>query len=191
MDKNSISKILTFVAGVAVGSLVTWRFVEKKYKQIADEEIESVREVFKKVYGSQNGDDEYVDEDSLDDDEDTEDKKEYNDIISKNRYADNNEAAGKKKKKEEEEDCEMLEPYIIDYDDFDDIGYTAESLYYYDDGVLVNSITNERLDIEATVGQNNIDTLLESGEDYTYVRNEAQKIDYEILRDRSNFSEVN
>lgn len=193
MDKNSISKFLTFVAGVAVGSLVTWRFVEKKYKQITEEEIESVREVYKKVYGNQNGDDEKIDEDSLDDeyDEDADDKKEYDSIISKNKYTDGDNEAANKKKKEDEEDCEMLEPYIIDYDDFDDIGYTAESLYYYDDGVLINSITNEQLDVEATVGQNNIDTLLESGEDYTYVRNEAQKIDYEILRDRRNFSEVN
>ena len=41
---NGLSKILFFAAGAIVGSVATWKFVEEKYKRIADEEIESVKE---------------------------------------------------------------------------------------------------------------------------------------------------
>lgn len=85
----------------------------------------------------------------------------------------------------------MPGPYVIDYDDFDENGYETESLYYYDDGVLINSITNEIIeDIDGTVGTDSIEQLKGSGEDYIYVRNDELGIDYEILRDRRNFSEV-
>ncbi|HZK47513.1 MAG TPA: hypothetical protein VFC64_06220, partial [Atopostipes sp.] len=39
---------MMFIVGAAIGSIVTWRYVEKKYEQIAQEEIDSVKEVFAK-----------------------------------------------------------------------------------------------------------------------------------------------
>lgn len=39
---------IAFVAGGALGSLATWMFVKKKYEQIAQEEIDSVKEVYSK-----------------------------------------------------------------------------------------------------------------------------------------------
>ena len=45
MSKSMVN-ILIFAAGAAVGSLATWKFVETKYKRIAQEEIDSVKEVF-------------------------------------------------------------------------------------------------------------------------------------------------
>ena len=47
---DTLSKVLIFVAGAAVGSVVTWRLVETKYKKIADEEIKSVKEVFGQLH---------------------------------------------------------------------------------------------------------------------------------------------
>ena len=35
-----------FVLGAAVGSVVTWQYTRKKYEQIAQEEIDSVKEIF-------------------------------------------------------------------------------------------------------------------------------------------------
>lgn len=35
-----------FVLGAAVGSVATWQYVKKKYEQIAQEEIDSVKEIF-------------------------------------------------------------------------------------------------------------------------------------------------
>ena len=45
---DKMGAIIAFVAGAAIGSIVTWKLVEKKYKVLADEEIESVREVYKR-----------------------------------------------------------------------------------------------------------------------------------------------
>ena len=44
MNKDLLSKVLLFVSGACVGSVVTWKLIEKKYQQIAQEEINSVKE---------------------------------------------------------------------------------------------------------------------------------------------------
>ena len=45
---NKTVNFMIFVVGAAVGSIVTWRYIDKKYEQIAQEEIDSVKEVFAK-----------------------------------------------------------------------------------------------------------------------------------------------
>ena len=37
------SKIISFIAGATIGSVVTWYLTKTKYQQIADEEAESFR----------------------------------------------------------------------------------------------------------------------------------------------------
>lgn len=164
MNKNILSKFVIFTVGAAVGSVVTWKLVEAKYKQIAEEEIESVREVYSKVYGKS--------------DEET-DESEEEETVKKETVID-----------VDEEDEEVPEPYVIDYDDFDDNGYATETLYYYDDGVVTDSITGEVVDVSETVGEDTIQQLLDSGEDFIYARNDWLGIDYEVLRDRRKYSEV-
>ena len=43
---NTVKNALIFVVGAAIGSVTTWYFVKDKYKKIADEEIESVKEYY-------------------------------------------------------------------------------------------------------------------------------------------------
>ena len=190
MSRNFLSKFVAFAFGAAVGSVVTWKRVEAKYRQIADEEIESVREVYAKVYGDSTEESE---------DEDEEDQKIFDDLVKDLGYSsDEDEKKETETEKEtreesegEEDEDDMIRPYVIEEEDYDEIGYDTESLYYYDDGVLIYSITEEVIkDIDGLVGQDAIDQLLESGEDYIYVRNDELGIDFEILRDRRNFSEV-
>jgi hypothetical protein len=45
---NTIKYITAFTVGAAVGSLITCRVVRAKYEQLAQEEIDSVKEVFAK-----------------------------------------------------------------------------------------------------------------------------------------------
>lgn len=45
-----MNKVITFVLGAAIGSLVTWKLIEEKYKKLADDEINSVREYYKDKY---------------------------------------------------------------------------------------------------------------------------------------------
>ena len=44
---STLSKVLIFAAGAAIGSAVTWKLIKEKYERIAQEEIDSVKEVFK------------------------------------------------------------------------------------------------------------------------------------------------
>ena len=39
---------IIFIIGAAIGSAVTWKYAKTKYEQIAQEEIDSVKEVFAK-----------------------------------------------------------------------------------------------------------------------------------------------
>ena len=43
---KSIFGVIGFVLGAAAGSLVTWKLIEKKYMDMADEEIRSVKEMY-------------------------------------------------------------------------------------------------------------------------------------------------
>ena len=43
---DAMNKIFIFTLGAAVGSVVTWKLVKDKYARIAQEEIDSVKEVF-------------------------------------------------------------------------------------------------------------------------------------------------
>ena len=44
--KEYIGKSLIFLTGIAVGAAISWKYAETKYKKIAEEEIESVKETF-------------------------------------------------------------------------------------------------------------------------------------------------
>ena len=48
MNKALFNTILV-TAGAAIGSLVTWKVVERKYARIAQEEIDSVKEEYKRI----------------------------------------------------------------------------------------------------------------------------------------------
>ena len=47
---NKIINVVLFTAGAAIGSVVTWTFIKKKYEQIAQEEIDSVKEEYSRLY---------------------------------------------------------------------------------------------------------------------------------------------
>ena len=43
---NGVKYFVTFVLGAAAGSVAAWKLLESKYKQMAKEEIEEVREYY-------------------------------------------------------------------------------------------------------------------------------------------------
>ena len=47
MNKSILSKVFMFAVGAAVGSAVTYKMVKTKFEQIANEEIEEVREYYR------------------------------------------------------------------------------------------------------------------------------------------------
>lgn len=186
MSKNILSNIAMFAVGAAAGSLVTWKLIVKKYEQLAQEEIESVRAVYYST-DSASESEESKEEDSDIDEEDEYDriKEDYEDLLYAEGYVD---------EKIEKGEEDMLEPYVISPDEFDENGYDTESYYYYADGVVENSVTKEILDdetIEEWIGSDFMDHYGEFEEDSVFVRNDRMRTDFEILRVSETYSEDN
>lgn len=182
---DKMGAIIAFVAGAAIGSIVTWKLVEKKYKVLADEEIESVREVYKRKLDEKQK-------------EKTEEKEENKDRDEKNNHAVLVHNLGYSGEYNEEEigEVDVINPqkakvYVIPPENFGELDYEMESLTYYADGVLAFDLTNVVVqDKDSLVGRGSLNTFGEYEPDSVYVRNDNLKKDFEILLDRRKFSDV-
>lgn len=186
---STLNKLFIFAAGAAVGSVVTWKLVKTKYEQIANEEIESVKEVFSRGHRAEANP---VDE-AADDEEDyeptEEEKKEYVGMVDSNGYR--NYSTKKEVKREEKEDEEVDKPYVISPDEFDENDdYDTVSLTYYEDGVLTDEQNNVIDDVEDLIGIDPAKHFGEFEDDSVFVRDDARRTDYEILADSRKFSEL-
>ena len=179
---SGLSKFLIFTTGAAIGSVVTWKLVKTKYEQIANEEIESVRE-----YYAQKNKETLTDEAYGEDEEEPEkramDLKEYEKIVSGTGYS------GEEK---EDKNMEVDKPYVISPDDAEERDdYELEQLDYYEgDETLVDNFGDVVEDVEEAVGADFASHFGEYEQDTVYVANDARKIVYEICRDYRSYSEV-
>lgn len=182
---------MLFIFGAAVGSAATWTYAKKKYELIAQEEIDSVKEVFSK---RENGN--MVKEAEFNKQEEKPDLKEYAAKIRENNYTNYSDTDGKSEtkretRKQDERDKKGYFAYVItpeEFGEFDD--YEKISLSYFDDQILADENLDIVDDIEETVG---IDSLTHFGEyedDSVFVRNDERKCDYEILLDHRNYEDV-
>ena len=190
-----IDKIFIFVFGAAAGSLITWKIVEEKYKQIADEEIASVIEQFKKRF------DELENRTSRADfDEDINmciEEKEKDKYKNEDEYKEKLEKLGysigidisEENDHEVKTDTDYIKPYVISPEEFGEFGNDTKCLTYYSDFVLVDDDDDIIVDPENLIG----DALEHFGEyedDSVHVRNEVMECDFEILKSEKTFSEV-
>ena len=173
---ETLKKIFIFVAGACVGVAISHKFFKNKYKQIANEEITSVKETFAKHYDNENDsyEDETVENDKeiQNDDVNEEDVIEYRKKVSI--YVNNEEKKG-------EGENIMNEPYVISPDEFGNAGYDIVSLELYSDRVLVDEDDNPIEDIDFLVGEDSLEHFGEYEDDSVFVRNDHLKTDFEIL----------
>ena len=176
MDNKLIS-IGAFVVGAAIGSVVTLKIVKTKYEQFAQEQIDSVKEVFARRIKKEK-EKETTDE--------IEENNDYDDIIDEMEYDDN--VDNEKKGATVWDEIYVIAPdQVGDYDE-----YELVSLTYYADGVLTDSENNPILeeDIEDYVVPDFADHFGEYEADSVFVRNEVMEVEYEILRDLRNYSDI-
>lgn len=207
---STLKGVLIFVLGAAAGSLATWKLIEKKYKDIAQEEIDSVKDTFSKMKKNEYPDklEDYPDFEEFDDsdvsyDSDDEEPKseqkidrnnkpdivEYAKILSETGYTNYAERQDKKEKKGVEP-VEDERPYVISPDEFGEKdGYENVTLTYYADGVLTDYFDNVISNVDEVVGFDSLDHFGEYEDDVVFVRNEKMETDYEILRDLRDFNE--
>lgn len=192
-----MKNLLCFVAGAAIGSVVTWKLIEKKYKDLADEEIESVIETFKnrKPRITKDNVKETVEKVI---NKYKEPKETVGDIVTAEGYSIENE-----EETDEDDDSnytvdvdtgvEVIVPYVITPEQFGEYSeYGTKTLTYYADNVLTdeidNPITSEEM--ETMIGPDALDHFGEYEDDSVYIRDEMNEMDYEILKSEKKFSEI-
>ena len=172
-----MNKIFIFTLGAAVGSVVTWKLVKDKYARIAQEEIDSVKEVFSR----RNKQEEPVEEKDEEPVPEPEEVAEYKSIINNCGYS-----------AVERVETMHDKPYVIEPETFgENPDYETVSLSYYADGVLTdeNNCIIDPGEIESLIGEESLDHFGEYEYDSVFVRNEERKTDYEILAIQSNYDD--
>ena len=182
------TRIVTFIFGVAAGSVITWFVTKKRYEKIAQEEIDSVKEVFSKRRDkieseaeseqSEESDADISEDEPEEDDWDQETELEYLQIASQ--YADDLTIEERSKAK----------PIVISPDEFgEDHSYDQIELVYYADGILADErdIISNIADI---VGEDFESHFGEYEDDSVYIRNDRLRSEYAIIKDERSFYDV-
>lgn len=197
-----LNNLLFFVAGAAIGSVVTWKLVKTKYEQLAQEEIDSVRE----YYGKSRKNDEVKEESEPAEDEDDYIEAESErcekireatilgvDISNRpdiQEYARKVGAIGYGPR-EDKKEMDIIRPYVISPEQFEEFeDYDVVTLTYYADGVLTDEQDHRIEDVKGIVGEDSLTRFGEYEKDTVYVRNDTLKCYYEILRDIDKYSEL-
>ena len=188
---NNIKSFIFFTLGIAVGSVGTWKYFEKKYQQLAQDEIDSVTQVFsKRIQPPENPEVRIK----------TKDKPNILDYVATNvkGFVDYS-GISSNNTEEEVTDVELLtdevetanEPYVIAPEDFGNMDdYDTVSLIYYADHVLADDDDREIEDVDEIIGLDSLETFGEYEDDSVFVRNDILKCDYEILLDPRNYSDL-
>lgn len=161
---------LIFVAGAAIGALAAFKITKSKYESIIDEEINSVKDMYKK---RQEEIEEVI--------ENAEEVVRHVEEISVNN--------GYVSKSEDPVNPVVNEddPYYIEVDEYgNDEEYDCCELYYYTDGVLADDI-DERANL-ANVPPDYEDQFAHG--DAVYVRNPRLHCDFEIVKVDTTYAEL-
>lgn len=181
---SKVTGLIIFVLGAATGSAVTWQFAKKKYERIAEEEINSVKEVFSKREQDMADVEITVEpkpsvEASLKKFEEKPDISTYAGILKNEAYV--------------PEGTEMAEnkPYVISPEEFGEFeDYERISLSYYADQILADEDDEKVEDVDNVVGLESLIHFGEFEDDSVFVRNDRLKCDYEILLDQRTYSDI-
>lgn len=171
-----------FAAGVVAGAVAGAYLVKDKVMADAKQEIEEVREYYK----SKKHEDK--EEQPVEEEPKVEEKEEYQEITRN--YTNYNACS-----EQEEKPRPHFEepPFIINPEDYgEDPDYPMETLTYFADGVLVDEVDEVIEDVDLVVGLENLKVFDEyQGATTIYVRCPLYKIDYEIIKDDWNWSDLN
>ena len=184
---RKLSNILLFTAGVAVGSLVTWRYFKSKYEVVEDE----IEEKTEETEGETEDEDPEVSESKMSYKKPP--LKEYVKMVEDNGYVPKTHMEEVKEEiaNGEWDDKDVYEPFIIRPEEYGELhAYETLSLNYYADGVLTDELDNPIEDVESLVPADFADHFGEYEDDVVHVRNDNLECDYEILRDLRKFTDV-
>ena len=171
-------------------------YTKKKYEQIAQEEIDSVKEVLteqlkklKNDISEQPPNAQHVNEKLSEMAKNKPNLTEYAAKVHENGYTNYSDVT--KQETSDKEDETVEKAYVISPDEFGEFeDYEKISLTYYADQVLADNNDDLVDDIENVVGFDSFNHFGEYEEDSVFVRNDWLKCDYEILADPRNYHDV-
>ena len=171
-----MNKIIIFGSGVALGSLITWQLLKKKYEQIAQEEIDSVKEVFLK-----RNDRESESENAEEECDRKTDIASYEKVIKSGKYQDYTGCYDKSDPKN---------PFVIPPEEYGaNEEYEEILLTYYADDVVTDDNGEIIDDVEEIIGHA-LESFGEYEEGSVHVRNDERKAYYEIIRDPRTYEDM-
>lgn len=195
--KNTLSNVLIFTVGAAIGSAVTYYFVKTKYEQIAQEEIDSVKAEFAKHehVGPQDSDEanRIEQNDILEEEEEPRPdgtiKEEYTGMVQKLGYHNYSDVEPVNIRKDKKDISEESATRVIAPEEFGEEGYKIVELTYWADNVMTDTKNKRIQDVDGLIGKDTLERFGEYEPDALHVRNDEKKIDFEIVRDLKRYSD--
>lgn len=194
---NKAMGFVTFVLGAAVGSAATWYLVKKKYEQLAQEEIDSVKEQF--TY-KKNSEDTSTSEKDLNDIQETAKRAtekpsiaDYTKELSKTGYTNYATISDADDEDDSIEARANKKPYLVSPEEFgerEEDGYHVISWTYYADHILADENDELVEDIEGSIGFESLNHFGDYEDDALFVRNDRLKADFEVLISAKTYEEV-
>lgn len=188
-----------FVAGLTIGAAGAWYYLKDKYAKLAEEEIASVKAAYAKrekptteekagrLLANIKDGEQTLEAVSLVNAAKNMDKgsiTEYTQRLQEAGYKDYSRTIDEKPSGTPGE-----VPYVISPDEFGELeDYTKISLTYFADGVLADECGEIVDDVEEIIGDG-LDHFGEYEDDSVFVRSDAKRCDYEILKDLRDFSD--
>lgn len=189
MNKTAVAA-LGFLLGAASGAAGAWYILKTRYEQMAQEEIDSVKDVFRKRCNELK---EQIDPKKDDSDTETVDDpiaaETAKNIIDYSSYSTKSDKIAEVVKQDKHINSDP--PYVITPEEFSEFeDYSTISLYFFRDQILTDDDYELLEDVDDVIGFESLNHFGEYEDDAVYVRNDRLKTDYEILRDERTYQEA-
>lgn len=208
---GKLNTVIAFFTGAAVGGAAVWYITKERYAQLAEEEINSVKEAYSHRGEKKEKADAALrryqgegEEEPTDVNEpktpvvttkvtEKESISEYAKRVQNGAPMEYSKTVVPPKAMEPEKPAPPVTsgdvPYVISPEEFDELeGYTPISLTYFADGVLADENGVIVDDVEEIIGDA-LEHFGEYEEDAVFARNDAKRCDYEILKDERTYAE--
>lgn len=202
---GKLNTVIAFFTGAAVGGAAVWYITKERYAQLAEEEINSVKEAYSHRGEKKEKADAALRRYQGEGEEEPktpvvttkvtekESISEYAKRVQNGAPMEYSKTVVPPKAMEPEKPAHPVTsgdvPYVISPEEFDELeGYTPISLTYFADGVLADENGVIVDDVEEIIG----DALKHFGEyeeDAVFARNDVKRCDYEILKDERTYAE--
>ena len=177
-----------FILGTLAGSGLTWYLLKDKYETDMNEDFQARREAAAAERREEKKKEEPKESVDVGAIHNKPSIMEYAEKLNKEGYVSyTNTERPIVKDREPDNEAYVIPPET--FDEGDDLGYEKISMTYYSDGVVADDADDILEDVEKILGDF-AEHYGDYEDDVVYVRNESQRVDYEICKDNRTYEEV-